>query len=184
MARGQRIFQSAWVFAGGLALVTFALAANGHAEDRALVADGKLSVEIPDGWNETDLNAGRTVAGWATGDNRTSAFFVRFPAGGGSMRELIDGTIANFDEAFDLRKESKPKTGQVDGPGDEKWPAIFKTLEGYVEKGERQHEMRFYLLIFDVGSNLYLMQATTTIPVRDVRERQIYEFIRSIIARP
>ncbi|MEX2580365.1 MAG: hypothetical protein WD342_15005 [Verrucomicrobiales bacterium] len=43
--------------------------------------------------------------------------------------------------------------------------------------------MKFYLLVFDTGTNLYFLQTSTTRPVREARERQIYEFIRSIVAK-
>jgi hypothetical protein len=42
--------------------------------------------------------------------------------------------------------------------------------------------MRFYLFVFDTGKNLYLVQASTTQPVRESREAQIYEFLRSLVA--
>ncbi len=100
------------------------------------------------------------------------------------MHEIVDATVVNFEERFKLRNEEDSKTGQVAGPGEKKWPAIFKTFEGEMVRGEKTFEMKFYLLIFDTGTELYLMQASTTIPIRGSREKQIFEMIRSIIAKP
>lgn len=60
---------------------------------------------------------------------------------------------------------------------------IFTTVEAKVEKGGKTFAMKFYLLVFDTGSRLYLMQAGTTLPVGEARERQIHERIRSLVAK-
>lgn len=185
MKREQRFFRRRCLFVAILPLLTLFPAATACAGDRILVANDKISLILPDGWKESELNAGVVEAGFATQDQRTSAFFTKYGAGTlASMQELIDMTVESFEKEFTIRKESDPVTGQVQGPGEKKWPAIFKTLEATVMKGEKEFEMRFYVLIFDVGTNLYLLQATTTLPVRESRERQVYEFIRSLVAKP
>jgi hypothetical protein len=105
------------------------------------------------------------------------------------MQDLMDLTIANFDadERFHLKKVDDYKTGQVNGikgGREKKWPAIFSQAEGTVTRGDQFNEMRFYLLVFDVGDSMYFVQASTTIPVRMGREKEIMEMIRSIIAKP
>ena len=130
------------------------------------------------------VNAGDVLGGYATQDNRSSAFFRDFDGSvGGSMQELLDSTILNFEQRFKLTKVEEAKTGQVKGPGEKKWPAIFTTFDATVVKGRESFEMRFYLLVFDTGNRLYTLQASTTRPVREARERQIYEMIRSIVAK-
>ena len=184
MSREQRIFLVPRFFVGIL-LLGFALSANLSAEDRILITDDKISLVLPGGWEESELNADVAEAGFATQDQRTSLFFTKYGAGTlASMQELMDMTIEGFEKQFTIRKEAKSSTGQVQGPGEKKWPAIFKTMEATVEKGDDRFEMRFYVMIFDTGTWLYLIQGTTTIPVRDSREKQVYELIRSIVAKP
>ena len=81
-----------------------------------------------------------------------------------------------------MKDVAKAKTGDVAGP-ERKWPGIFTTVEASVAKGDETFEMKFYLLVFETGSRLYLMQASTTLPVREARERQVYELIRSLVAK-
>ena len=180
----QRFFRGIRVFA--LAGVVFATGCfdDARAGERITIADGKLSLVLPDGWAETDLNAGDVVAGYATQDQRNSAFFNRIdPSSGGSMQDLLDATITNFEARFEIEEVAEAKTGQVQGPGEKKWPAIFTTVEAVVPVGQDEFEMRFYLLIFDIGDQLYTLQASTTKPIREAREEQIYELIRSLVAR-
>ncbi len=185
MSREQRFFHDVAFFVVASVMLGSIFSTAFSAEDRIFVADEKISLILPDGWEESALNANVVEAGFATQDNRTSCFFMRYGAGtNASMQDLMDMTIASFEEEFTIRKEADSKTGQVKGPGEKKWPAIFKTMEATVTKGEKEFEMRFYLLIFDVGRDLYLLQATTTLPIRESRERQVYEFIRSLVAKP
>ncbi len=154
-----------------------------EAGNRVLIADGKVSIEIPSGWEESELNADKVLAGYATQDNRTSVFLQALdPASNGTMQDLINGIIENFDKTFEMTKVDESKTGQVEGP-EKKWPAVFSVAEGKFTKEEKEFEMKFYILIFDTGTGLYFLQASTTMPVRESRERQIYELIRSIIAK-
>ena len=56
--------------------------------ERFDIAEGRLSVILPDGWGKTDLNAADVVAGYATQDNRSSLFIREMDAGlGGGMQE-------------------------------------------------------------------------------------------------
>tara|TARA_R110000850_G_scaffold22504_8_gene66644 strand:+ start:233 stop:787 length:555 start_codon:yes stop_codon:yes gene_type:complete len=179
----QRIFQYSLVFLVFVQVLGLSTNRSVAAENRVIIADGKLSLALPGGWSESDLNADDVLAGYATQDNRSSVFFQSMLAStAGSMQDLLDRTIANFDERFRVTKVDEEKTGQVEGP-DKKWPGIFTTAEVTVEKGEDEFDMKFYLLVFDTGTSLYFMQASTTRPIRESRERQIYELIRSIVAK-
>lgn len=149
--------------------------------ERFDIDEGKLSLILPDGWKKTDLNAADVIAGYATQDNRTSAFIRRMGPTGGGMTEILDATVANYEQTFEVHDVSKVKTGDVPGKS-RKWPAIFSTLEATVKKGDESFEMRFYLFIFDIGTDLYIVQASTTLPARESREKQIYEFLRSLVA--
>lgn len=150
--------------------------------ERFNIAEGRLSVILPDGWGKTDLNAADVVAGYATQDSRSSLFIRQMDAGqGGGIQELLDATVANYEATFEVKDVGKAKTGDVPGKS-RKWPAIFATVDAIVKKGEERFEMRFYLFVFDTGSHLYLVQASTTRPIREAREAQIYEFLRSIVA--
>ena len=185
MTGEQRFFRRKAVFVL-IAPVLFGLmTSSAMAGKRALIAEGRLSVEIPDGWEVSELNSENVLAGYATQDSRSSVFFKDIDSAlGGSMQDILDGTVFNFEQRFAMKKVGEAKTGQVQGPTPEKkWPAIFTTMEATVVKGQDSFEMKFYLLIFDTGDRLYTVQVSTTVPVRDVRERQIYEMIRSIIAK-
>jgi len=68
--------------------------------------------------------------GFKTEDNCSSIFFRSFDEGHGTMQDLMDLTIANFDvgERFYLNKVDEYKSGQVGGildGAEKKWPAIF-----------------------------------------------------------
>lgn len=179
MTNEQRFFLPVFCFA------FFLNSGESHAglPEKVEIAEGKIALELPDGWRETELNAGKVLGGYASSDSRSSVFFRELDAGlGGSMQEILDATIANFEQTFEMRKVDESKTGQVNGP-DKKWPAIFTTAEGFYEKEEKEYGMKFYILLFDTGTGLYFMQASTTIPVRDSHERTIYYLIRSIVAK-
>lgn len=186
MSPEQRLFSPRADF---LAIVCACLLSSGLADDTPVrrgerfdIAEGRLSLILPDGWEKTDLNAGDVVAGFATQDNRSSLFIREMESGlGGGMQDLLDGTIANYEATFEVRDVGKSKTGEVPGKS-RKWPAIFTTVEATVVKGTESFEMRFYLFIFDTGTHLYLVQASTTQPVREAREAQIYGFLRSLVA--
>lgn len=179
MKNEQRFFLPVFGFA-----IVFAVGvAHAGLPEKVEIADGRVALELPDGWRVTELNAGKVLAGFASKDNRSSAFFREMNAGvGGSMQDILDATIANFEQTFEMKNVEESKTGQVDGP-EKKWPAIFTTAEGFYEKEEKEYGMKFYILIFDTGSSLYFMQASTTLPVRDSHERMIYDLIRSIVAK-
>ena len=99
------------------------------------------------------------------------------------MVDLIDSTLATFEQIYRLENYSKYKKGKVKGIGKEH-QAIFATVEGTHERDdETSFEMKFYLLAFNVEDRYYLLQASTTMPIREARERQIYELIRSIVAK-
>lgn len=180
MTNDQRFFLPVFCFAFFLTVGD----ADAGLPEKVEIGDGKIALELPDGWRETELNAGEVLAGFASNDNRSSAFFREMDAGlGGSMQQLLDATIANFEQTFEMRKVDESKTGQVNGP-DKKWPAIFTTAEGFYKDEEKEFGMKFYILIFDTGTGLYFLQASTTLPMRDAHERMIYDLIRSIVAKP
>jgi hypothetical protein len=183
MRTEQRFFTTLPLFLRIIALAFFLPGGGMDASDRTLIDEGRVSLIVPDGWKKTELNAADVLAGYATQDNRSSVFFRAIsPESGGGMQDILDATIANYEATFKVKEVSKAKTGDVSGPG-RKWPGIFTTVEASVVKGDETFEMKFYLLVFETGSRLYLMQASTTLPVRESRERQIYELIRSLVAK-
>ncbi len=189
MDAGQRFFLRRAVFLVSVAAVMALLIEGFAAGKQVIIAEEKIAMTLPLGWYESNLNADSVEAGFATEDSHSSIFFKSFDGGNGSMQDLMDLTIANFDEdeRFHLKKVDDYKTGQVGGikDGEEKqWPAIFSQAEGVVRKGDLEYEMRFYLLVFDVGDRVYFVQASTTMPARVGRENEIMEMIRSIIAKP
>lgn len=186
MSREQRLFSPRADF---LTILCVAATFPGTAADEPIrrgerfeIAEGRLSLILPDGWQKTNLNAEDVVAGYATQDNRSSLFIREMDsATTGGMQEILDATIANYEATFEVKDVAESKTGDVVGKS-RKWPAIYTTVEATVKKGEESFEMRFHLFIFDTGSKLYLVQASTTKPIRESRERQIFELLRSLVA--
>jgi hypothetical protein len=186
MSREQRLFSPRTDF---LAILISGLAALGTAADEPVrrgerfeIAEGRLSLILPDGWEKTDLNAKDVAAGYATQDNRSSLFIREIdPTQNGGMQEILDATIANYEATFEVTDVADSKTGEVAGKS-RKWPAIFTTVEAKVKKGGEVFGMRFHLFLFDTGSKLYLVQASTTKPIRESREKQIFELLRSLVA--
>lgn len=179
----QRFFAAVRDFLTGLAVLVLLSGGATEASERTLIDEGRISLIVPDGWEKTELNAADVLAGYATQDQRSSVFFRAIAAGsGGGMDDILNATITNYETTFTVKKVDKTKTGEIDGP-ERKWPGIFTIVEAEVKKGDKTFAMKFYLLVFDTGSRLYLMQASTTLPVREARERQIYELIRSLVAK-
>ncbi len=184
MTNDQRFFpDSARIFSAVL-LALFVIAPDLNAEERVIFADEAISIALPSGWEKSDLNKDKVLAGFTTQDNRSSVFFTEFQATNQSyMVDLIDSTLANFEQIYRLENYSKYKKGKVKGI-DKEHEAIFATVEGTHERNEKtSFEMKFYLLAFNVEDRYYLLQASTTMPIREARERQIYELIRSIVAK-
>lgn len=184
MTNDQRFFPATLRFFSAIALTLTTFCSDLTAENRIIFADEAISIALPLGWEKSDLNKERVLAGFATQDNRTSAFFTEFKADTQSfMSDLIDNTLANFEKIYRLENYSKYQKGKVKGIGKEH-EAIFATVEGTHERADKNSfEMKFYLLAFEVENRYYLLQASTTMPIREARERQIYDLIRSIVAK-
>lgn len=180
----QRLFSSPSGIFRGILLIALFFTTLLRAEERVIFANEAISIALPSGWEKSDLNKDKVLAGFATQDNRTSVFFTEFQATNQSyMVDLIDSTLANFEQIYRLDNYSKYKKGKVKGI-DKEHQAIFATVEGTHERDdETSFEMKFYLLAFNVENRYYLLQASTTMPIREARERQIYELIRSIVAK-
>lgn len=153
--------------------------------ERVIIDQGKLSIELPDGWTKSKRNAGNVLIGWESSDQTGSVFIQKLNVGGAiGMVEMMDGFIDNFadNEALIFEGSSEIKTGQVQGV-DRKWPAVFATVDAQLEAKPKNFEMKFYLFIFDTGSAQYYIQGSSTKPIWDVREKQIMSLIRSIVAK-
>ncbi|MDA7926412.1 hypothetical protein N9B21_00060 [Verrucomicrobiales bacterium] len=184
MTNDQRFFPARVRIFSSITLILAVFATASKAEERVILADEAISIALPMGWEESDLNQEQVLAGFATQDSRTSVFFTQFEATSQSyMVDLIDSTLANFEQVYRLENYSKYKKGKVKGI-EKEHDAIFATVEGIHEKADKStFEMKFYLLAFNVEDRYYLLQASTTMPIREARERQIYELIRSIVAK-
>jgi hypothetical protein len=169
-------------------IVLFAagLSVDVTAGERIVFADQKLSFELPDGWKKSERNQGTTLGGWESPDQTSSVFFQQMNVTVGlSMTDIMDDIIDNFEknEGMVFRKVGEYKTGQVNGPGKKKFPAIYTTLDSTLKATPKDFEIQFYLFVFDTGSTQYFMQASITKPVWDVREKQIMSLVRSLIVR-
>ena len=144
--------------------------------------DGKLSLELARGWTQIE-RPGALVA-VASADKNASMFFtLASNDAASSMDDVLTGAVANFAEAFEVRKKGEYRWGQIQGPS-KKWNAIFTTLELEMVGKPENIPFRFYLTIFDTGTALYLIQASTMKPVKADRENEILAMIRSVVASP
>lgn len=184
MTNDQRFFPALVRIFSAITLSILVFATPLRAEERVVFADEAISIAIPLGWEKTDLNKDKVLAGFTTQDSRTSVFFTELQASSQSfMVDLIDNTLANFEQVYELENYSKNKKGKVRGI-DKEHQAVFATVEGAHERDDGStFELKFYLLAFNVENRFYLMQASTTMPIRGAREKQIYELMRSIIAK-
>jgi len=153
-------------------------------DETVLFDEGRLAVTIPDGWKELPRNRGETLAGFESSDSTTSIFFREFRApGSAGMRDILDATVANFEAQFRFTEDGVVKDGQVKGKDGKSWVAVFTTFEAEGREKKQIFAWKFYLLLFDLGDRLVMTQATTTLPVRQSREREIMETLRSIVAK-
>ncbi|NNE91491.1 MAG: hypothetical protein HKN23_07575 [Verrucomicrobiales bacterium] len=163
-----------------LGVWTAAASAQAQRNKRFAFADGKISMELADGWKKIEREG--TLGAFESSDQKSSMFFtIAAAAGASGMPEILEGALDNFEQAFIVKKTGDFKSGQIQGPN-KKWTAIFTTLELEMEAKPHNVPFRFYITIFDTGSALYMIQGSTMMPVRDVREKEIFRMIRSVIA--
>jgi len=154
-------------------------------EKRVLIADDKISLIVPQGWKKSEQNLDTTLAGWESPDQKASFFFQPMTSDVNlSMKELMDLTVDQFEknEGLEFQKIGPYKTGQVKG-SKKPFPAIYTTMDMVFKASQKDIELKYYLLIFDVGAQQYFLQASINKPVWDVREKQILEMIQSLVAR-
>ena len=184
MWQGQRIFRNRGVFVALMVAVLGACFSWGWAEE-VTIADGKIVLNVPLGWEESELNSEVVLGGWQTKDRHASAFIQPFAASRqASMDDLMRNTVKNFENQFEVERVEEFKTGQVKGPGEKKWPAIYAVLDADLDKGDKEFKMRFFLMIFDTGDGLYQFQGSTVFPVSRSLEMAILDLMRSIVAKP
>ena len=175
-------------FRWGLAVLTLAGGVWVSAQqinNRVSFHDNKISVGLADGWKESDQNKGaqNLLAGFESSDQRSSIFFTLAAANSqADMIDIMDGAVKNFETAFEVKKVSDYKTGQVQGPN-KKWPAIYATMELEMKTNRDPIPFRFYVMIFDTGTELFMIQGSTMKPIRDVREKEILKMFKSVIAK-
>ena len=153
--------------------------------ERVVIDEGKISIELPDGWKKSERNSGTTLIGWESSDQKASAFVQRMVVDTSvEMTVILERIVDRFDEneAMEFEKVGEFKTGQVQGTN-KKYPAIFTTLEATLKAKPKDFEMKFYLFVFDAGETQYFIQASSTKPIWDVREKQIMSLIRSIVVK-
>lgn len=142
----------------------------------------KLSLELATGW--TQIERPDALAAFSSADKNASMFLtIAKNDAASSMDDVLTGAVANFEEAFKVNEKGEYRWGKIQGPT-KKWNAIFTTLELEMVGKPANIPFRFYLTIFDTGTALYLIQASTMKPVKADREKEILAMIRSVIASP
>lgn len=164
-------------------VLTTTLSSTAQEGNRRVAFHGsKLSIELASDW--TSVERPGALAAFASAD-RTSSFFITVAGStdASTMDEVLNGAVADFEQAFKVSEKGEYKWGKVKGPAKE-WNAIFTTLELEMVGKPENIPFRFYLTIFDTGTALYLIQASTVKPLKADREREIIAMIRSVIAAP
>ena len=166
-------------------LVSLLLGSSATAQsDSSRVAfhDGKLSLEPAKGWAK--IERPDALVAFASADKNASLFItIAKNDAASSMDDVLTGAVANYEEAFQVNEKGEYRWGKVQGPT-KKWNAIFTTLELEMVGKPENIPFRFYLTIFDTGTALYLIQASTMKPVKEDRQKEILTMIRSVIAHP
>ena len=153
-------------------------------EKRVSFHDNKVSVVLQDGWVKSERKGDQLIAGFVSSDERSSVFFTLAAAGNrAEMKDIMDGAVKNFENAFDVKKVSKYATGQIQGPN-KKWPAIYATMELEMKTNRDPIPFRFYVVVFETKSQIYMIQGSTMSPIREVREKEIIKMMKSVIAQP
>jgi len=146
--------------------------------------EDRITMTLPDGWEKSELNREAALAGFQSSDSTTSLFFRDYQeVGDVGMREVLDATVANFEKEFRFTEDGEVRQGTVKGIGEKRWPGIFTTFEAEAENDSKTFRWKFYRLIFDTGDRIVLVQATTTIPLRQSRDRQVMDAIRSLVVK-
>ena len=149
---------------------------------RVAFHDGKLSLEVANGW--TQIERPDALVAFSSADKNASMFFtIANNDDASAMEDVLTGVVAIFGEAFEVTEKSEFRWGKVQGPS-KKWNAVFTMLELEMVGKPQNIPFRFYLTIFDTGTALYLIQASTMKPVKADREKEILAMIRSVIASP
>ncbi|MEM7698895.1 MAG: hypothetical protein AAF236_10865 [Verrucomicrobiota bacterium] len=152
---------------------------------RHFIDEKRVTFELPYDWEESELNADDVLAGYQSKDQTTSIFFKDMGVTtNATLSELMDALITGFEETFELKGEDNITTGVVKGPEGKTWAAISAVIEGNYDRGDKVFGVQFHVVIFDTGSRLYQVQASTVTPVEGYRARQIGEILKSIYARP
>lgn len=171
----------------GVWMIISSIATTVYSGERVVIADDKLSFEVPDGWKKSELHSKTTLGGWQSVDKTASVYFQKFQAGADQgMEDIMDTIIEGFEAKDDMKVSdlAKYKTGQVKGPGTKKFPAIYTTLDITLEtEKDGDFKMRFYVFVVDTGTAQYTIQANTTMPIRKARENQIMGLVKSLVAR-
>ena len=140
----------------------------------------RLTITLGDGWDVSKRNTDKVLAGFESSDERSSIFLSEAAANGRmDMLQIMEATIANFENAFIVESVGDVKTGPLSGGG----VAAFCMIDLEMKTTGKPIPFRFYLYLIDTEEGMYLFQGSTMKPVRGVREDEIMASIRSLRRR-
>lgn len=158
----------------GIACVTLLPEVSWAKEE--MVDDGKLALTIPLGWKAVPKLQAGAKAGFQSVDGHTQVYVIPFAGGGNSSNfDLVRNYIDVYKQNFALIQEGDYKSGKV---GDIE--AAFQVLDLAILQGDNQVKYRFFLMVFPMGPDAYLIQSSTPLPVHDYRKKEILEIMRSV----
>lgn len=149
--------------------------------DRQTVFDeGRLQVDLPDGWKDSEQNQGNSdsVGGWESSDRKTSLYVLklRLMNQGDDMRAALDRTIENFDrdENWLVQKIGTFRQITVND-----MPASYVSVELELRSGSRKVPFVFHFAMVGAGKSFFLLQGSTMKPVWKTREDELIRMIKS-----
>lgn len=151
------------------------------AQDRPVpLGESGLSIVLPKGWRTADKKPDfKETVGAFQSDDATASVFVSMTGAPreASMRQVMDGIITDFEEAFIVQKIGDTKTGEL-----ARAPSAFVMLDAEMRaaKGPQTMAFRFYLAVIDTGRGLYFFQGSIQRPVNPDRERELMAILRSL----
>ena len=163
-----------------LLLLSLSLAVGMAADKPTEFHDGKLRIDLPDGWKESQQNQGGSdsVGGWESSDRKTSFYVLQLRLGnqGDDMRAALERTVTNFDrdENWLVGRIGEYRDISING-----LPASYVRVGLELRAGERKVPFVFHFAMVGAANSFFLLQGSTMEPVWKVREDELIRMIKS-----
>ena len=163
-----------------LGILLMPLATSLGADRPTVFDEGRLQVDLPDGWKESEQNQGNSdsVGGWESSDRKTSFYVLqlRLLNQGDDMRAALDRTIENFDRDENWLVQEIGNFRQITINS---LPATYVSVELELRSGSRKVPFIFHFAMVGAEKSFFLLQGSTMKPVWKTREDELIRMIKS-----